>query len=80
MAREKTAKGKSPPPAGDDDLVITTMKVYRRIQRKLLKVASLADLSQPETLLRYERYIDEDLMHLLQTTTDDLRRRKSGGS
>lgn len=73
--KAETGVAANPPPGppGADGGEITTCKIFKRMAKKLNQVGALLDLSQPETLARYERFIDEDLMRELTRRQEELR-------
>jgi hypothetical protein len=72
MAREK----KSEAPDGSDDEEQTTIKIYKRMAKKVAQVGALLNISHPDALARYEDDVDEDLLELLAIRQAELAKKK----
>lgn len=72
---EKEKKERTPPPGGDK---LTSVKCYDRIRRKIAQLCSLLELNQQDVIARYEKFMDEDLLHELAKRQAELRRGRPG--
>ena len=69
--------GPTGPPA-DPDETVTTVKVRKRLQKKIAQLCALLDLNQQDVLDRYEAWITEDLMAELRRRGEEIRGERRG--